>query len=371
MEIIRALKFRIYPTEQQQRQIDTTLNCCRYVYNKMLERNSKAYKRRGEHLSYMTMQNLLPQMKKYLPWLKEADSQALKYACRQLDNAFQKLFRKQGGYPHFKSKRKSYQSYHTTNASAIHYTEGKVKLPCLGWIKHSDNRELVGEICHATIERDSGKYYVSITYKYEKDVKPVKPKEGIGLDYKSDGLYMDSDGNCADMPKWFRQSQKAVSKEQRRLSRKQGSRKGEKPSNSFRKQQKRLQKKQRHIANQRKDYLHKKSTEIANQYDFVAVEDLNLKAISRGLYLGKATHDNGYGTFLQMLEYKLEERGKTFVKVGKFYPSTRTCSCCGNIKPVRLDERTYVCPECGSILDRDENAAINIKQEGLRIIGAA
>ena len=366
MQITRALKFRIYPTEEQIRKIEMTLGCCRFVYNKMLERNTKAYNRRGEHLSYITMQNLLPGMKKYLQWLADADSQALKYACRQLDNAYQKFF-KGAGYPHFKSKRDSYQSYHTTNASAIHYDVGRVKLPCLGWIKHTDSRNLAGQICHATVERDCGKYYVSITYKYEKDIAPVEPKECIGLDYKSDGLYMDSNGECCDMPHFYRESEEKIAKEQRKLSRKAGSRKGEKKSNNYKKQQKRLQKKQRHAANQRKDFLHKKSTEIANRYDLVAVEDLNLKAISRGLYLGKATHDNGYGKFVSMLNYKLEERGKRLVKTDRYYPSTKTCSCCGNVKPMRLDEKTYVCPECGMVLDRDENAAINILNEGSRV----
>jgi len=174
------------------------------------------------------------------------------------------------------------------------------------------------------------------------------------------------------MPHFYRESEAKIAKEQRKLSRKQGSRKGEKKSNNYKKQQKRLQKKQRHAANQRKDFLHKKSTEIANRYDLVAVEDLNLKAISRGLHLGKATYDNGYGIFLFMLSYKLGERGKRLVRVGRYYASSQICSCCGYKNPLVKDLHidSWVCPECGVVHDRDENAAINVKEEGLRIIGA-
>lgn len=370
MRIIRVLKFRIYPSEEQVKQIETTLSCCRYVYNKMLERSTKAYARRGEHTSYLSMQQLLPHMKQYLPWLKEADGSALRYACRQLDGAYEKFFKGQNRYPRFKSKRNTRQSYTTTNVRTIRYETGRVKLTKLGWVKHPDNRELQGTICFATVIRDGDKYYVSVTYKYEKEVKFVKPKKCIGLDYKSNGLYEDSDGDIANMPRWFRLSEEKVAKEQRKLSKKKGSNKGERRSNNYLKQLKRLQKKHRHIANQRKDYLHKKSTEIANQYDLVAVEDLNLNAISQTLWLGKSTLDNGYGMFLYMLEYKLAERGKHFVKVDRCFPSSQLCSCCGYKNPAVKDlkVREWVCPECGVVHDRDHNAAVNILNEGLKKI---
>ena len=191
---------------------------------------------------------------------------------------------------------------------------------------------------------------------------------GIGLDYKSDGLYMDSDGNKADMHKYYRESHTKLAKAQRKLSRKIGSRKGEQKSNNYIKQQKKLAKIHRHIANQRLDDLHKKSTEIANQYDIVCVELLNMKALSnKGFGNGKATLDNGYGLFLQMLSYKLLERGKHFVKVDKWYPSSQRCSCCGRQKKLKLTDRIYTC-SCGLVIDRDQNAAINILQEGLRLL---
>lgn len=211
--VIKAQKMRIYPSDEQKQKIDVTLNCCRYIYNHMVDRNNKVYKRRGEHLSYYDMQNLLPIIKRYEPWLCEADSKALMYACRQVDNAYQRFFKRLGGYPNFKRKHNSCQSYTTTSALTIHHEKGRVKIPKLGWIKTSNNREIDGKICCATVSREGDKYYVSITYKYEKDIDIVEPTNIIALDYKSNGLYMDSEGNVANMPHYFRQSEKAIAKE--------------------------------------------------------------------------------------------------------------------------------------------------------------
>lgn len=371
--INKALRVRIYPNKTQQNKIDTTINCCRFVRNHMIERNRKLYERRKEHLNYIAMQNLLPDMKKYLSWLAEADSQALKYACRQVDDAYQRFFKKLSGYPQFSNKRESVQSYTTTNAKAIHYKMGCVKIPCVGWVKTRDARDLPfgSKICQVTVTRDHGQYYASICYKTEDVATPVQIDDNnvIGLDYKSDGLYTDSNGDCCDMPHYYRKAQEIVVKEQRKLSRKVGSRKGEKRSGNYIRQQTRLFKKTRHAANQRKDFLHKRSTAITKQYDAVCVEDLNMKAMANKTFgNGKATLDNGYGMFLVMLEYKLRNRGKQLVKVNKWFPSSQLCSCCGYKQKLPLHVRTYDCPQCGNRIDRDYNAAINIRNEGLRIL---
>lgn len=373
--INKALRVRIYPNKTQQKKIDTTINCCRFVRNHMIERNRKLYERRKEHLNYIAMQNLLPSMKKYLPWLTEADAKALQYACRQVDNAYQRFFKKQGGYPKFDSKRDSVQSYTNTNPNTIRYETGKVKIPCVGWVKVKDNRELPfgSKICQITITRDHGQYYASICYKVDEDVTSIQIDENnvIGLDYKSDGLYMDSNGKYCNMPPYYRKSQDVIVKEQRRLSRKIGNRKGEKRSGNYIRQQNRLFKKTRHASNQRKDFLHKQSTAIAKQYDAVCVEDLDMKAMAnRGFGNGKATLDNGYGMFLVMLEYKLRDRGKHLVKVDKWFPSSQICSCCGHKQKMPLHVRTYDCSLCGNHMDRDYNAAVNIRNEGLRMLKA-
>lgn len=190
----------------------------------------------------------------------------------------------------------------------------------------------------------------------------------VGLDYKSDGLYMDSNGNVGTNHKFYRESHNKLAKAQRKLSRMKGSKKNEPKSNNYIKQLRKTNKIHRHIANQRMDNLHKLSTEIANQYDVICVESLNMRSMANESFgNGKATLDNGYGMFLSMLEYKLFDRGKYFVKVDKWFPSSQLCSCCGNKKKPILADRVYRC-DCGFALDRDQNAAINILNEGLRLL---
>lgn len=379
MEIIRALKMRIYPNDEQKAKIDKTLGTCRFVYNHMLARNQKVYERRKEHLSYNEMQNLLPTMKNYLPWMKEADSQALKHACRQLNTAYDRFFKKKSGFPKFHSKRMSRQAYTTTAKASIAYDSEirKVKLPFLGWMRCSDNRILMNpDFKYATVSRQNGKYYVSITYSIEKTVHPVAVGENqaLGLDYKSDGLYVDSNGNMAGMPKWFRDSQAKLKKEQRKLRNKVGSQKGETKSHGYLKQLQKVRNLHEHIANQRLDYLQKESTRLADQYDAILIEDLDMKAIAnKGFGNGKATFDNGWGMFTTMLDYKMTERGKRLQKIDRWFPSSQACNICGcaNEDVKNLNIRKWTCPHCGAEHDRDVNAAINIKQEGLRLLNEA
>lgn len=377
MEIIKALKMRIYPNEGQKAKIDKTIGSCRFIYNHMLDRNIKAYNRRGEHLAYNNMQHLLPVMKNYLSWLKEADSQALKYACRQVDVAYKNFFAKRTGFPKFKSKKKSKASYTTTNKKCIDYlsTEQMVKLPFLGWMKCSDKRVLKDyDFKYATISKVNDKYYVSITYSIEKDIKPITINENqvVGLDYKSDGLYVDNNGFMVNMPHYFRQAQAKLKNEQRKLRLKQGFKKGQKQSNRYKKQLLKVAKLQEHIANQRKDFLHKLSTKLSKDYDAICVEDLNMMSLSnKGFGNGKATLDNAWGMFTVMLDYKLQEQGKQLIKIDKFYPSSQTCSVCGcvNKEVKNLSVRKWECPSCGTIHDRDINATVNIRNEGLRLLG--
>lgn len=376
MEVIKALKMCIYPDDIQKVKIDKTIGSCRFVYNHMLDRNQKAYNRRGEHLSYNNMQNLLPVMKKYLPWLKEVDSQALKQTCRQLDTAYKKFFSKKTGFPKFKSKKKSRASYTTTYKATIDYlpSEKMVKLPFLGWMKCSDNRVLKNyDFKYATVSRVNGKYYVSITYSIEKNIipAPVNENQVIGLDYKSNGLYVDNSGFVVDMPHYFRESEAKLKKEQRKLRLKQGGKKGQKQSNHYKKQSLKVARLQEHIANQRKDFLQKLSTQLAKEYDAICIEDLNMKAMSnKGFGNGKATLDNAWGKFTVMLDYKLAERGKRLVKIDRFYSSSQTCSVCGrkNEEVKNLSIRKWKCPNCGAVHDRDTNAAINIRKEGLKLL---
>ena len=223
-----------------------------------------------------------------------------------------------------------------------------------------------------SISQDAvGCFYASVLFEYDTSVTPMpicNINKIVGLDYKSEGLYVDSNGTNCDMDKYYKKSHSKLAKEQKKLAKKLGFRKNEHKSHNYIKHQHKLAKLHKHIKNQRYDFLHKKSAEIANHVDVVCVENLNMKALSnKNFGNGKATLDNGYGMFLSMLEYKLADRGKHFVKVSKWYPSSQICSCCGKQQKLALSERVYKC-NCGLVIDRDYNAAINIKNEGLRIL---
>ena len=370
----KAVKYRIYPTTEQSIMFAKTFGCCRKVWNLMLSDKIESYKTTGKFSTVTPAK-----YKKNYPYLREVDSLALANKQMDLQKAFQNRFsksrKKKTGFPKFKSAKHNRKSYTTNNQNGtVAIIDNRyIKLPKVGKVKAVIHRipDTEWVIKSATVSQDSdGKYYISVLFEF--DSIPVSyvldTINAIGLDYKSDGLYMDSNGHVGTNHKYYRESHDKLAKEQRRLSRKTGSKKHEVKSNNYIKQLKKVNKIHRHISNQRLDNLHKLSTEIANQYDVVCVEDLDMKAISnKGFGNGKATLDNGYGMFLSMLEYKLTDRGKYLIKVDKWYPSSQICSCCGRQKKLKLSDRVYQC-DCGFIADRDYNAAVNIKKEGLRML---
>lgn len=374
----KAIKYRLYPTSEQEVMFVKTFGCCRKVYNLMLEDKIVSYQ------NNKTFGKQTPAMyKTAYPFLKEVDSLALANVQLNLQsamrNCFDKKRRRKCGFPKFKSSKYSRKSYTTNNQNGtIAIIDNRyIKLPKIGEVKAVVHREpeLNWIIKSATISQDSeGKFYASVLFEFTQEIRQVPISDNaIGLDYASDGLYVDDRGNAGSNHKYYRESHNKLAKEQRKLSRKVGSKKNSIKSNNYLKQLRRVNKIYRHIANQRLDNLHKKSTEIANQYDIVCVESLNMRSMSnKGFGNGKATLDNGYGMFLTMLEYKLAERGKYFVKVDKWFPSSQLCHCCGQLHKEMKDLtiRTLQC-DCGLIISRDQNAAINIKNEGLRILNSA
>lgn len=371
----KGIKYRIYPTAKQVELINNTFGCVRFVYNHMLAESIDTYAKGENFASRNAFNYRLTSLKKEYAWLCNVDSTALQGANEHLADAFSRFFNKQNDFPVFHKKKHdgSYTSKCVNNS--IRLEDKAVRLPKLGVVKAKIHRQPKADwkLKSATVSReDDGKYYVSVLFEFKTDIPSVEPVTAIGLDYKSDGLYMDSEGNIGSNHKYFRESHAKLAREQRKLSRKKGSRKGEAKSSNYLKQQAKIAKLHRHIANQRLDNLHKLSTEIANRYDVVCVESLDMKAMSnKGFGNGKATLDNGYGLFLDMLEYKLHDRGKYFVRVDKWFPSSQICNNCGAIHKLQLSERTYRCPDCGAALDRDLNAALNIRDEGLRILKEA
>lgn len=370
--IVRSIKGQIYASQSKYQILDKTLYACNYIYNYMLERNQKIYKRRGEYLSAYDMHKLLTSIKKYETWLKEADSQALKQACKQVDIAYKNFFKHNANFPRFHSRHKGL-SYTTTQN--IKVNNNQVQLPLVGKIKVRGLRNMPvnSKICYATVSRKTnGKYYLSITYKYEVDIKKnFLTNNFIGLDYVSNGLYVNSMAEEAKMPRYFRESQAKIAKAQRNLSKKQGNKKGQKKSCGWNKAHKKLVKEYEHIANQRKDFLHKNSRYLANTYSGVAVENINMKTLAnKNFGNGKSVFDNGFGEFRLLLSYKLEEQGKPFIKIDRWFPSSQLCCCCGfqNKELKNLQIRNWKCPKCGCEHDRDLNASINIRNEGLRML---
>ncbi len=372
----KAIKYRIYPTTEQADKFAQTFGCCRKVWNLMLADKIAYYKATGESL-----QTTPARYKKEYIFLKEVDSLALANVQLNLQSSYKAFFdkkrKKRSGFPKFKSRKHTRKSYTTNNQKGtVAIIEGRyIKLPKIGKVKAIIHRQPEADwiIKSATVSQESdGTFYISILFEFKKNIVQVAKSDNvIGLDYKSDGLYMDSNGNIGTNHKYYRESYRKLAKAQRRLSRKVGSKKNQTKSNNYLKQLKKVNKIHRHITNQRLDNLHKLSTEIANQFDVICVESLDMKAMSnKGFGNGKATLDNGYGIFLSMLEYKLNDRGKYFIKVDKWYPSSQLCSCCGKQKKLTLQEKIYKC-DCGLTLDRDLNAAINIKNEGLRLLEVA
>lgn len=371
----KSIKYRVYPTTEQSVMFNKTFGCCRKVYNLMLSDKIEGYKLTGK------FPDVTPtKYKKDYPYLKEVDSLAL--ANKRIDlqvafrNRFSKSIKKKNGFPKFKSAKHSRKAYTTNNQKGtVAIIDNKyIKLPKIGKVKAVIHRipNAGWIIKSATVSQASdSNYYIPVLFEFDNTNSYVADKNNaIGLDYASDSLYVDNNGNIGTNHKYYRESHKKLAKAQHRLSRMRGFKKYEIKSNNYMKQLQKVNKIHRHIANQRLDNLHKISTEIANQYDVVCVESLNMKSISnKGFGNGKATLDNGYGMFLSMLKYKLSDRNKHLIKIDKWFPSSQICHHCGTLhtEMKNLAIRKMIC-NCGIEVNRDQNAAINILNEGLRLL---
>ena len=312
----RAYRFRIYPDPEQQTQIAKTFGCCRFIYNRMLSDKKEWYEKHHEML-----RTTPAQYKKEYEWLKEVDSLALANVQLHLEAAYRKFFREEkAGFPKYKTKRHNRQSYTTNVVNNNIRLEGKrLRLPKAGEVKIVLHRQIPQEavLRSVTIVREgSGKYYACIlcelpepeNQRAEADTEEAKI---LGIDYAMQGMGVFSDGTKAEYPGYYRRAQKRLAREQRKLSH------CEKGSRNYEKQRKRVAVCHEKIRNQRNDYQHKKTRELAERYDAVAVEDLDMKALSRCLHLGKGVMDNAYGAFLQKLSYKLEEEGKELIRIDR------------------------------------------------------
>lgn len=364
-----AYRYRIYPNEAQEILLQKTFGCARFIWNQMLGDIQRNYEE-GQQAKYPTP----AKYKKEYEWLKEVDSLALANVQLQVKHAFQRFFEDEKvGYPKFKSKHHSKKSYTTNMVNGnIRLLANTIRLPKLGSIKIKRHREApeAWKLKSVTVRQEaSGKYYVSVLYEYESQViEHNDTNKTIGLDYAMNGLYVNDRGSSAEMPHYFRKAEKRLHKAQRKLSRMyvMGV---EKQSNRYYKQKKRVSLLHEKVRQQRLDWLHKESRYLVNQYDYIGIEDLDMKGMSQSLHFGKSVSDNGWGMFVRMLEYKAQIGGKHVIKVDKLFPSSQKCHVCGVLNPKTKDLsiRKWVCPVCGSEHNRDHNAAINLKKEAQRL----
>ena len=369
--MLRAYKYRIYPTEEQKVLFAKTFGCCRFVYNWALNLKIEAYKLEKKSVAYKEVQNrMVNELKKENQWLTEVNSQALLNTIRNLDTAYKNFFRDTHavGFPRFKS-RKNRQSFQCPQHCSVDFKKGTLSIPKAKGIPAVLHRKFKGMVKTVTISMTpSGRYFASVLVDTAIQELPASAIQGdttLGIDLGIKSLAVCSDGRTFDNPKNLQRSLDRLKLLQKQLSRKQ---KGSANRNKTRIRVARLQER---IANCRKDSLHKITHALTHdsQVHTICMENLNVKGMQRNHHLAQAVGDASFGMFLTLLEYKCSWYGVNLIKIDRFAPSSKTCGKCGYIyKGLKLSERSWTCPECGTHHDRDFNAACNIKEFGLKAL---
>ncbi len=364
--MLRAYKYRIYPTDEQKILFAKTFGCCRFVYNWGLTMKKEVWEKEKKSISKFDLHKILSaQLKKENEWLKEVNAQSLQAALVILDNAYKTFFTKQNSYPKYKSKHKK-QSFQCPQYTSVNFDNGTLSIIKAKDIPCVFNRRFEGKIKTVTISMTpAGRYYASIlvdTNIQEVPTSEINPCTTIGIDMGVKALAVVSDGRTIENQKSLQHSLKRLKMIQKRLSRKQ------KGSNNRNKARIKVARMYEHIANQRHDYLHKITHALTHdsQVRTICIEDLNVKGMTRNHHLAQKINDASFGEFRRQLEYKCRWYGVNLITINRFAPSSKTCSKCGYIKKdLKLSERYWMCPECGTEHNRDYNAALNIRKIGL------
>lgn len=365
--IEKAYKYRIYPNKKQQELIQKTFGCTRFVYNYFLDLRIKEYSENKRFISYNDTSKLLTQLKKELVWLKVPDKDSLQKSLKDLDMAYKKFFKEHTGFPKFKSKKNRYKSYRTScTNNNISFMERHIKLPKLGLVKTRDKQVPQGRILNATISQEpNGCYYCSLCCTDVEILHLPKTNKNVGVDLGLVDFAILSNGTKIGNPRYYEKSEKKLVKLQRELSRKTIG------GSNWNKTRIKVANLQKHISEQRRDFLQKLTTNIVNAYDVICLEDLDVKSMKEtdSTIRNKHVGDVAWSEFIRILKYKCNWYGKQFIQVDRYYPSSQICHICGYRDGKKSEDiRIWVCPHCNSNLDRDVNSAINILNQGLKLV---
>jgi len=358
----KAYKYRIYPTSEQETLLAKSFGCARWFWNYALNLCQETYKNTGKGLTRGYIQGLLPALKKEYEWLSEPYSQCLQVVALNLSTAYKNFFDKRAMLPKFKSKHGRQSISYPQN---VKFDGDKINLPKIGLVHCQRHRDFEGAIKTVTVSRNpDGKHFVSVLVddgKANPELVPVD--KAIGIDVGLTHFAITSDGSKFDNPRFFIKHQRNLKRKQQRLSKKK------KGSQNRKKARLAVAKVHSKIVRCREDFLHKLSRKIVNENQVIAVENLNIKGMVKNHNLAKAISDVGWGMFCTMLKYKAESEGRQYIEIDRWFPSSKTCHVCLNrVDNLSLDVRAWTCKHCGTHHDRDVNAAINIRNEALRII---
>ena len=363
----RAYKYKMKPTFKQQECLNKAFGCCRFIYNWGLDKKIQSYKQEKKTIGYVELAHELTKLKNdgEHEWLKDVNNTSLQQSLRNLDAAFVRFFREKKGFPKFKSKKKNIESAKYINAVHFNFDNWKVKIPKIGWVKLCKNKtfDLSMKYGTLTVSKDKcGDYWCSIVV-YDVEEKPktkVSIDKSVGIDLGIKDYAILSDGTKYANPKFLEKGQKRLKTLQHRFARTQ------KKSNRHEALRLKVAKCHRDIANRRSDFLHKLSSMLTEQYDTICLEDLNVEGMMKNKHLSNSIQSAAWSEFVRQLKYKSDWYGKNVIFIGRFEPSSKTCSKCGYVKSdLQLNDREWVCPKCGEKLDRDFNAAINIRDFAL------
>lgn len=368
--MFKSYKYRIYPTIGQEIIIQKTFGCCRFVYNQTLSYRQNLYNLYNKSITKIDCNNYVNQVLKiqYI-WLKEVDKFSLTNSVYNMDDAYKRFFKQNQGFPKYKSKhsgRKSYKTNFVNNNIEVSFENNKIKLPKLKWVKAKLHRQFVGVIKSATISQNpSGKYFISILVETE-HIPLYSTGSVVGIDLGIKDLLITSDGEKFENIQTTKKYADKLAKEQRKLSHKI------KRSKNFDKQRIKVARIYEKIHNIRIDNLHKISHKLISENQVIISEDLNVNDMVKNHSLAKSIYDCSWYELTRQLSYKSEWNNRQYIKVDRYFPSSQLCNVCGyqNSDTKDLAVRDWICPKCGAHHDRDINAAINIRNEGLRLLNA-